>query len=203
MDLESTQQRLLMLVTMRFYYLFHYARNYTSTELVVHAFNKLTQETRKALSDEFALFFKIILKLGKEKFVQFIGKNSPFANKIVEMVMRRPSIGYPQESASPHSTAGVPECIDIERGATISRTFEVFEDYSIFFFRIQVVSLDITVRLFYLGEMESEKQAKKLLLTHEKTVGELKSSINAVKRGLYLFEFDNSFSWLNSKRIRY
>lgn len=41
------------------------------------------------------------------------------------------------------------------------------------------------------------------MLTHEKAEGELKSSINAVKRGLYLFEFDNSFSWLNSKRVRY
>jgi hypothetical protein len=187
MDLEAIQQRFLMLVTMRFYYVFHFDRKYSSTELVVHAFNKLTQETRKALSDEFALFFKIILKLGKENFIHFIGKNSAFASQIVDLVMRRPSIGYSQESASPHSTSGVAEVINIERGATIERTFEVLEDYSIFYFKIQVVSLDITVRLFYLGDVGSEKETKKLLLTHEKAVGELKSSINAVRRGLYLF----------------
>jgi hypothetical protein len=101
--------------------------------------------------------------------------------------MRRPHIGYPQEAASPYSTAEVAEVIEIERGAKMERTFEVVEDHSIFYFRIQVVSLDITVRLYYLGSISSEKETRKLLLTHEKVEGELKSSINAVKRGLYLF----------------
>lgn len=79
----------------------------------------------------------------------------------------------------------------------------MLEDYSIFYFKIQVVSLDMTVRLWYLGEVGSLKEVKKLLLTHDKVEGELKSSINAVRKGLYRFEFDNSTSWINSKRIRY
>ena len=42
MELDALQQKLLMLVTMRYYYIFHYDRNYSSTELIVHAYNKLT-----------------------------------------------------------------------------------------------------------------------------------------------------------------
>jgi ABC-type Fe3+-citrate transport system substrate-binding protein len=61
----------------------------------------------------------------------------------------------------------------------------------------------MSVKLWYLGEVGSEKEMKKLLLTHEKVEGELKNSINAVRKGLYQFEFDNSNSWINSKRVRY
>lgn len=61
----------------------------------------------------------------------------------------------------------------------------------------------MSVKLWYLGEVGSDKEIKKLLLTHEKVEGELKNSINAVRKGLYQFEFDNSTSWINSKRVRY
>lgn len=62
---------------------------------------------------------------------------------------------------------------------------------------------DITVRLYYLGEIASSRAVKTLLFTHEKTLGELKNSVNAMKKGLYMFEFDNSYSWLNSKKVYY
>jgi hypothetical protein len=41
------------------------------------------------------------------------------------MVQRKPTIGYPQDSANPYCTAGVAEVIDIESGSTVARTFEV------------------------------------------------------------------------------
>ena len=31
----------------------------------------------------------------------------------------------------------------------------------------------------------------------------MKNSINAVRRGLYCFEFDNSTSWINRKQVTY
>jgi hypothetical protein len=31
----------------------------------------------------------------------------------------------------------------------------------------------------------------------------MKNCINAMKKGLYEFEFDNSYSWINGKTIRY
>ena len=51
---------------------------------------------KKSLNDEFALFFKIILKLGKEKFTKFIEDNSAYGKNIIGMVRKKPIIGYPQ-----------------------------------------------------------------------------------------------------------
>lgn len=112
-----------MLIVMRYFYIFHFDRRYSSAELLIHAYNRLSDATRKALADEFSLFFKIVLKLGKHKFTNFVAENSPFARKIVENVKRGPLIGYSQDSANPYSTAGVAETIDIERGASVLRTF--------------------------------------------------------------------------------
>lgn len=106
-ELNAVQQKFLMLVTMRYFYVFHFDRKYATSELVVHAFNKLTDEVKKLLSDEFSLFFKVILKLGKQKFTDFVANNSTFARGIIELVMKKPMIGYPQESANPYNTAGV------------------------------------------------------------------------------------------------
>jgi hypothetical protein len=125
MDLNTVQQKFLMLVTMRYFYVFHFDRKLSSFELVVHAFNKLAEEVKKLLADEFTLFFKIILKLGKEKFTDFVAQNSAFARSIIEVVRKKPMVGYPQESANPLNTAGIAEVIDIDRGATATRTFEV------------------------------------------------------------------------------
>jgi hypothetical protein len=203
MELNSVQQKFLLLIAIRYFYVFHFDRKYSSSEIFIHSFNKLTDEVRKSLSDELSLFFKIIIKLGKNKFTNFIAENSVFGKSIVELVRKKPMIGYPQESANPYNTAGVSEVIDIDRGATAFRTFEVFENFSIFYFLIEVPTYDITVRLYYLGEITSQKDVKTLLFTHEKSQGELKSSVNAMKKGLYMFEFDNSYSWINSKKVFY
>ncbi len=65
------------------------------------------------------------------------------------------------------------------------------------------MSLDVTIRLFYHGEIDSEKKVETLLIEQEKKSGEFKSSIVAARRGIYSFEFDNSYSWINSKTVRY
>jgi hypothetical protein len=39
------------------------------------------------------------------------------------------------------------------------------------------------------------------LLNYEKRKGTLKANIMAAKKGIYQFEFDNSYSWMNSKTI--
>lgn len=123
MELSAVQQKFLMLVVMRYFYVYSFDRQYAAPEMVVHAFNKLGEEVRRQLADEFSLFFKIILKLGKNKFTNFVAQNSPFIRTIVDLVLKKPMIGYPQESANPYNTAGVAEAIDIERGATAARTF--------------------------------------------------------------------------------
>ena len=102
-----------MLVAMRYYYIYHYDRKYSAAEVVIYAFNKLTDEIRKTLTDEFSLFIKVILKLGKWKFTSFLAKNSPFMKVIIEAMKKKPMIGYPQESASPYNTIGIGETIRI------------------------------------------------------------------------------------------
>lgn len=66
-----------------------------------------------------------------------------------------------------------------------------------------MVALDVTIRLFYAGEIDCERSSEKLLIEQEKKSGEFASSIMAARRGLYIFEFDNSYSWINSKTVRY
>lgn len=47
--------------------------------------------------------------------------------------------------------------------------------------------MDVTVRLYYLGEFKSQKAGRTLLFSHEKKEGEMKNCINAMKKGLYEF----------------
>ena len=41
-DLSAPLLKLLMLLTLTYYYIFHYNRRYSAAELVVYAYNKLT-----------------------------------------------------------------------------------------------------------------------------------------------------------------
>ncbi len=86
-------------------------------------FNKLSEEVKISLKDEFALFFKIILKLGKEKFTNFIANNSKFMKTFIDVAQRKPIIGYSQESVSPYNLLGASDEINIERGASATRYF--------------------------------------------------------------------------------
>ena len=79
----------------------------------------------------------------------------------------------------------------------------MLEEYSIFYYRVVVASQDIHMRLFYLGEVASRQSSKTLLFSQEKKSGTIKNCINVMKKGIYMFEFDNTFSWINGKNIRY
>lgn len=69
------------------------------------------------------------------------------------------------------------------------------------YFSIQALSLDITVRLVYLGAVEG-KPSNTLLSEQVKSSGEYRSNFMALKRGIYKFELDNSYSWINGKTVR-
>ena len=45
----------------------------------------------------------------------------------------------------------------------------------------------MTLRLYYMGEVGSEKESKTLLLTQEKQSGEIKNCVNAMRKGIYMF----------------
>lgn len=203
LELDMEQQKLLMLVSMRYYYAYHFDKKLCANELFIFTFNKIEESVRRVLFEEFVLFFTITSKLGKHKFLDFMAKNSEYMKKIITIVRNNSMVGCTQESASPYNTIGAGEIIPIGKGESVFRTFEVLEECSLVYFKIAVQSLDITVKLYYLGEITAEVAVKKVLFTQEKRSGELKTCINAMKKGLYLFEFDNSYSWITGKVIKY
>jgi hypothetical protein len=54
-----------------------------------------------------------------------------------------------------------------------------------------------------LGEFNDSKPSKTELLSYEKRSGNIKANIMAARRGIYQFEFDNTYSWINSKTIKF
>ena len=51
MELNSSQMKFLILVSFRYYYTYHHQRRYSAAEIVIYAFNKLTDELRRSLID--------------------------------------------------------------------------------------------------------------------------------------------------------
>ena len=76
------------------------------------------------------------------------------------------------------------------------------QDYSLFYFCVDITSQDVTIRLNYLGDFDSSSNTSVQLLNYEKKSGFLKANIMAAKKGIYQFEFDNSYSWMNKKVVR-
>ena len=64
-------------------------------------------------------------------------------------------------------------------------------------------NLDINIRFYYLGGFTSSVEKKQLLLTREKCQIEFKGNIIAIEKGIYMFEFDNSYSWMKGKSLYY
>jgi hypothetical protein len=55
-----------------------------------------------------------------------------------------------------------------------------------------------------MGQIDGTKLTEpKLLFKSEKKEGVLDGSIEIVEKGLYMFEFDNSYSWMKGKNITY
>jgi hypothetical protein len=75
-ELKPTQQKLLLDIVFRYFYAFHHDKKYNATDIFIQAYNKLSEPTRFALADEFMLFFRIIDKIGKGKFVDFLVNKS-------------------------------------------------------------------------------------------------------------------------------
>ncbi len=64
-------------------------------------------------------------------------------------------------------------------------------------------SYDINLKLYYLGEVTDKRPVKTLLLSQEKLCAVFRTNLMAAKRGIYQFEFDNTYSWINSKTVKF
>lgn len=72
LDLKPAQQKLMMEVVFRYFYCYHHDKKYGSTDIFIEAYNALHESVRYAMADEFVLFFRVIRKIGKNKFCDFL-----------------------------------------------------------------------------------------------------------------------------------
>ena len=51
MELNNSQLKLMMLIAMRYYYVYHFQRRFSAAEIIIYTYNKLTDDIRKNLTD--------------------------------------------------------------------------------------------------------------------------------------------------------
>lgn len=112
-------------------------------------------------------------------------------------------VGYPKDSLNAFHSFPIMESIFVNPGTMIQRFIEILEPYSLLYFYIGIKSLDINVRFYYLGGFTSATEKRQLLLNKEKCQVEFKGNIIALEKGIYMFEFDNTYSWMKGKSILY
>ena len=110
-------------MAMRYFYVYHHLPESFSPQIVIHTYNKLHETMRDELAEEFALFFRVVMKLGKNKFISFVGRNSENLRGILEVSKKESFIGYMQEAASPYSSRDLCETIQVPRGQSEVRYF--------------------------------------------------------------------------------
>ena len=94
MELKPAQQKLMMEVVFRYFFVYHTDKAFKATDVFIEAYNTLSETTRFAMADEFVLFFKIISKVGKGKFVDFLVQKSPWLKETVAKVSDKNMVGY-------------------------------------------------------------------------------------------------------------
>lgn len=93
--------------------------------------------------------------------------------------------------------------ININAGKVEHHFLEIYDRFSMLYFCVKSIGYDITIRLFHLGKFNEAEGTteKKLLFSYDKKEGVFEGSIQAIETGIYMFEFDNSYSWMKGKTI--
>ena len=125
MDLKASQQKVLMDVVFRYFYAYHHDKKQMATELFIQTYNKLSESTRFALADEFILFFRVIRKLGKGRFADFLADKSPWIKEVTGKVSEKSLIGYQKENVKPFNALGIADTFTVDSGKKGLRVFEV------------------------------------------------------------------------------
>jgi len=93
--LNVEQQKILMLVVFRYFYAYHFQKEYSATNILIKALNLLSESTKKSMQNEFMLFLRVINKLGKTNFIEFLCSNSKWVTSLVEEIDQTEIMGYP------------------------------------------------------------------------------------------------------------
>jgi len=97
----------------RYFYAYHHDKKYQATDLFIQAFNSLSEAARVALKDEFILFFRVLRKIGKIKFIEFLTAKSQWIKELLAKVDNSSLVGYPKDTMSPFNNAGLCEIVGI------------------------------------------------------------------------------------------
>ena len=93
-----------------------------------------------------------------------MAEKSAWIRDITGKVNEKSLIGYQKDSVKPFNPLEISDTFVVDSGKKALRTFEILEDYSLFYFRVDVVALDVTIRLYYLGEIDTDKPLENLLI---------------------------------------
>ncbi len=151
MNLQKAQSKQLMELAFRYCLLFHHFKRMKCEEIFVEVYHKIEPTIRFALSDQFILFFKIMDKIGKTGFIAFVFQKCQWIKQLVSKFNPYAIIGNSKSTVNPFNSLGLYHKIRVDRGSIETKTFEIFNEYSIFVFYVIVQSLDINLRLYYLG----------------------------------------------------
>ena len=123
MELKPSEQRQMMEVVFRYFFAFHHDKKYTATDLFIEGFNALDESVRFAMADEFVLFFRIIRKIGKHKFCDFLLSKSDWLTDIYKRVAEGNYVGYTKDTLNPFPTLRVTDTFVIPNGKVEYRNF--------------------------------------------------------------------------------
>lgn len=84
----------MMEIVFRYFYAYHHDKKFGVTDIFIEAYNSLGQSVRFAMADQFVLFCKVIRKVGKGKFVDFLLSKSAWLKDINARVADNNYVGY-------------------------------------------------------------------------------------------------------------
>ncbi len=97
-ELSQSQQKNLMLVGIKYFYLFNRIKHQEPFSLWTKVFEKITDAVRFALSSDLILFFRVLKKLGHTKFIEFLREKYEFIDDLHKKMDSNGVIGYPKDS---------------------------------------------------------------------------------------------------------
>jgi hypothetical protein len=116
LELKPAQQKSMMEVIFRYFYIYHHDKKFNCTDIFIEAYNALSDSVKFAMADEFVLFFRIIRKVGKGKFCDFLLQKSQWLRDIHVKVSEGNFIGYAKETLNPFPTLRISETIPVPHG---------------------------------------------------------------------------------------
>ena len=209
-------QKLSLVVLQRLYYLFPKFRKHLE-EPILTIFSYIHDDNYEINKKEASIFlYKLIHRDASPEFKANIESKENFRtlyttgyyHPSVLIIEKNEYEAHELQDLNPK--AGFPLNITIGAGEKFSQVIEIWKPYSIIFWSLSPQQYDINVslsRIACFNNIANNKEDKEVLYFENRKVEASripgKGYLIVTEPGLYKFEFDNTFSWFNSKIIKY